>query len=1475
MYPENLTNTPLFIHAMDSHGLSNIPDNYLLVTVKIGGRLSKALIDTGAQPTVIKLSHVPIGTPIIKQELSLKGVKGPSINVCGTADIPIEVGNCVFTQNCVVVEDSQIDFPAHSDLIMGANFIVLNNLDISSSHWALLKEGNILQHFEPAQVDGKLFSKADMDYAQGSNFYNPESEVEYDMEEETAISRSSSDRGQNNRNHIVGRAPNNLNKFYPYESLKDVNSQNFAKGSKRRLTNPKHPSTLEEDCSPEEYSIAAVAYREVPAKQLTLVDINITDGEGLSAPIESLYKLHGGIIAPGVILLEGVTTPVNAVAIMNFNNESFILDKGIPFSSASKVETEQVLEVNSISSDCSFDKPEVYTLMALSSITEEAYITNAEYNSEPDNLEDAMRYDPSEISTEEVKYDKNRFHKLLSYINAEDWKLTREQRKAAYKVLFRMQRAFNLPNEALPKTHLIEHDIQLVDQDKAVFVKPRWTPIHQRPHIEKEVKGLLKHELAKTTDSKHSSPVVLVKKKAHGKYRLAVDYRVLNKHTVPLYFPINHIEEVVMRVANSRVHSTVDLRQGFHQVGMTVRSQPITAFSCHLGHFMMTRMPFGLVNAPHTMNRLMSQVFEEVTDFVAHFFDDVFVHSDTIEEHIGHLEAALGKLVDANLQASAEKCKFFTSEVSVLGHVAGQGHIKPGLDKMEAIRDFPVPKTRTKVRGFLGLTGFFRKFVRNYAFISKPLTLLTSEVVPFEWKQAQQEAFDLLKKHLLSDPILRSPDFGRAWFLLTDACDIGIGAWIAQRYDGQLHPVAFFSRQLKKNELGLKRDAMELECLAVIEGLKKFRPIIWGQKIIILSDNSALTWLFSKSNYKSARLTRWALAVQGFNVDILHYPGVLNRVSDALSRNPVVEVNEDMESKATSILEACDNLNISLIGVFPKVKPPRQQEVIRRINSLRSNEQDIEETDIDQAWTIEELLKEQGKDILLKPVIEFINQPTEINRMKVDPNIKNLEDYFIDNSGILFVRLNDKKAELRESEELVVIPHSLQQIAISIIHNTVIGGHAAAERTLFAVRRRFFWRHMYAAIKKFCDGCKTCQVNKGRAHPKQMLRKFPVPDKCFETVSTDLIGPLPVTSNGNRYILVITCFLSRYCVVKALPDKSANVVAHGLWEVFCEHCCPSILYSDSGAEFRNSVLKEMVHNFRVRHVRVAVQHPASNGLTERKNSAILMALKCFMHLNDWDRCLPTAQLATNAAYCSSIGDSPFFVYRGKDPELPYTRFTKPKFSYAETLNFEQERQRREHFVMERVKEKLLEAADKTCRQKAKHCKNKTLRVDDRVFCRRIQKKGESKLIPKWQGPYRILSQKNPNVYKLRDLRTGKTTEQHIENIKEKVIMTRESEIPLEECPEARLPFTKDVETDLLPKSHRKHIPEGSVGDDYEDTSYHLDTPDNYDQNMVPTAPAAKLVTQKCRKKAKRTTQEDKSRSQNQPRRSARLKACGL
>ena len=466
-------------------------ENYLILGINIGSQDARGLLDTGAQPSVLKESLVPPGTPIIKQKWFIKGVQGPKIEVIGSADIPIQIGDLTFIQNCLIIEDKAIDFPANTDLIIGTNFIVLNQLDIVVSNWALYQKGRFIQHLEPSYVDGVLFG-ADQDYIQHcSDFTAPQSKLEGDGNRRVDESCSSFDEGPEN---IVRKPRLQKNKsvrfarFYPEECMLKENlpEENF----KPEVINIPPPQQSNKVGQPQivEYDIACIANVEIPSKQMCFVEVAVLDGEGRTAPKNGSYTVNGGLMAPGAIAIDGVIDNKGRIAIMNFNAENLQLQRGIPIVKARKIEEPDMLTVGCNAEDI-VKKPDLYTLMAISSITEEAYVSSEEYNSEPDNLQEALQYDPTTITTKEVVYDEKRWRKLLKMLRADTWKLTKQQRRAIEEVLFYEQESFNLEGEPLPLTNVLQHDIQLIDENKVVFVKPRWTPIHQRPSIEAEVKA--------------------------------------------------------------------------------------------------------------------------------------------------------------------------------------------------------------------------------------------------------------------------------------------------------------------------------------------------------------------------------------------------------------------------------------------------------------------------------------------------------------------------------------------------------------------------------------------------------------------------------------------------------------------------------------------------------------------------------------------------------------------------------------------------------------------------------------------------------------------------------------------------------------------------------------------------------------------------------------------------------------------------
>lgn len=328
---------------------------------------------------------------------------------------------------------------------------------------------------------------------------------------------------------------------------------------------------------------------------------------------------------------------------------------------------------------------------------------------------------------------------------------------------------------------------------------------------------------------------------------------------------------------------------------------------------------------------------------------------------------------------------------------------------------------------------------------------------------------------------------------------------------------------------------------------------------------------------------------------------------------------------------------------------------------------------------------------------------------------------------------------------------------------------------------------MEKQIKRFADSCTSCHKFKGTTHPKVTNRRYPIPPAPWSTMAIDLVGPLPETQDGNKFILVCVDHLTRYTAATALKTKSAKEVALALVAVFCEQGFPQILLSDNGKEFDNSLIKELAVIMNFSHRKICAYHPSSQGLVERKNGTLLIALRQLYHERpqDWDSCLRWAVLAVNSAYCSSIGDSPYFTLKHRDPDIPFHLCSTPQTSSKtpqQTVSEEKERAKAAYDI---VKSKLLEAADRNARENAKKAKSSKIAVDQRVYIKYIKKKkGDNKLSPRFDGPFRVISQKSPHVFKLKNLTNNKVIEAHVENMK----IVQEDVAPLDIFPTARLPL---------------------------------------------------------------------------------------
>lgn len=384
--------------------------------------------------------------------------------------------------------------------------------------------------------------------------------------------------------------------------------------------------------------------------------------------------------------------------------------------------------------------------------------------------------------------------------------------------------------------------------------------------------------------SEWCSPVVIIFKK-DGSLRICIDFRKLNAISEFDAYPMPRIEDLLEKIGAAQYITTLDLCKGYWQVPLEETSRPYTAFRTPAGLFQFTVMPFGLHGAPATFQRLMDKLLQGCDGYSAAYLDDVVIFSHTREEHMQHLSEVLGRIHKAGLTLNPSKCEWARQETRYLGYQVGRGEVRPQLDKVEAIQNCPRPRTKKEVRAFLGLVGWYRRFVPQFATMAAPLTTLLgkNQRNPVIWTAACEQAFQGLKTCLCSTPVLWSPDFKKQFLVQVDASKSGLGAVLVQGDPGEEHPILYLSRKLLPRETNYS--TVEKEALAIKWALEKLRYYLLGREFVLETDHRALTWIQSMKDHNS-RLTRWYLSLQPFRFTIRHRPGTLNVVADYLSRLP-------------------------------------------------------------------------------------------------------------------------------------------------------------------------------------------------------------------------------------------------------------------------------------------------------------------------------------------------------------------------------------------------------------------------------------------------------------------------------------------------------------------------------------------------------------------------------------------------------------
>ncbi|MCG8078888.1 MAG: DDE-type integrase/transposase/recombinase, partial [Candidatus Thiodiazotropha taylori] len=936
--------------------------------------------------------------------------------------------------------------------------------------------------------------------------------------------------------------------------------------------------------------------------------------------------------------------------------------------------------------------------------------------------------------------------------------LSEEQLTKVKEVLNDWSHIFSKGLTDLGKTNLVKHSIKLTDNTP--FKDPyRRIPPAMYEEVKQHLKDMLEADAIRPSESPFSSNVVLVRKK-DGSLRFCIDFRKLNSRTIRDAYTLPRIDDTIDTLMGAKFFSKLDLRSGYWQVEMEEDDKKKTSFSeGSLGVFECNRMAFGLTNAPATFQRLMERCMGELNlKECLIFLDDILIFSDTFEEHIKRIQAVFSRLHEHGLKLKPSKCEFFKTSVKYLGHVVTENGVETDPDKIKALVEWPVPHNVKTLRSFLGFAGYYRRFIRDYAKIAKPLNDLLighptnkqtlnkkkkkKKSTPWQWGEMQQKSFDTLKSKLSSPPVLAYADFKKPFIVHTDASTEGLGAVLYQEQAGTERVIAYASRGLRHSERNYPAHKLEFLCLkwAVSE---KFHDYLYGNQFLVCTDNNPLTYVLSSAKL-DATGHRWLAALSTYNFSLKYKSGKSNSDADGLSRRPH-ECTEIFSDVVKAVCEAyttnrrpcpyAENYVVTSSSVLAETVD----------SNIESN--DFESTDINTV----EWAKEQLNDLSIARVLHFVKSghfPTKNQLSSEDPEVlrylRHWKNLYMHN-GVL----HRETVINGEKFQQLVLPMRFRALVLKHLHDDI--GHQGQERTLSLVRSRFFWPGFELDVQNKVKNCDRCIKRKVSPKPSAELVNI-VSTQPLELVCIDFLS-LERSKGGYEHILVITDHFTRYAQAFPTRNQLAKTTAKVIFENFIVHYgFPARLHSDQGRNFESSVIKELCSLAGVQKSRTTPYHPMGNGMVERFNQTLLNMLGTLEdhQKEDWKSFVAPLVHAYNATRHDSTGFSPYFLMFGRHPRLAVDAFLGLSSSQDPPIAS------REHYAT-KLKKRLQFAykmASKEAEKSALHQKSQydskvresTVDIGDRVLIRKVGLKGKNKLADKWDKyPYIVIAQPDRSI----------------------------------------------------------------------------------------------------------------------------------
>lgn len=928
--------------------------------------------------------------------------------------------------------------------------------------------------------------------------------------------------------------------------------------------------------------------------------------------------------------------------------------------------------------------------------------------------------------------------------------LNDDQSEQVARLLNQFSNSFSKGPEDIGKTNVVQHKIN-TGEHAPIKQSPRRVPLQRKETVRTHIDQMMKNGKIEESSSPWASPIVLVAKK-DGTTRFCIDYRKLNDVTIKDSYPLPKIDESLDMLGGSTWFSTLDLASGYWQIEMAEEDKGKTAFVTNCGLYQFNVMPFGLCNAPATFERLMECILRGLQWHTCLIYlDDVIVHASSFKVHIQRLEVILQRLQAAGLKLSPKKCNLFKTEVAYLGHRITSEGIRTDPNKIKAVRDWPQPQNLTEVRSFLGLCAYYRRFIQGFATIAKPLHRLTEKGKRFSWDDESEQAFQRLKRALIEAPVLTYPERDGLFIIDSDASQFGIGAVLSQEQGGNERVISYFSRTLSKAERQYCVTRKEL--LAVVCAVKQFHHYVYGRRFLVRTDHGALRWLINFKN-PEGQLARWIEILDTYDVQIQHRPGRVHQNADALSRRPCGPCSHCERKEANDRHQksehTCDeNMNSNITeDEFPKCMVITGQSAEKCPNQPWFN-----------SWSNTELIALQGEDPDIQLIAKWKNDATEKPPWEdVSSKSNAARNYWLKweelvlREGVLYRKFEADGGDIWWQ---LVVPKGIRAEVLCLAHDHRLSGHMRVRKTLQRLRPKFYWSGYRRDIERYCQQCEQCSTRKGTSKYRANMGTYLV-GSPMQRCAMDIMGPLPMTHNGNKYILVISDYFTKWTEAFAIPNQEARTVATILVQEFvCRYGVPRELHTDQGRQFESALFQEMCRLLDIEKTRTTSFHPQSDGMVERFNRTLkdMLAAVVAPDQKDWDTWLPYLMMAYRSAVHTSTGFTPTELMLGRNVTLPLDLLLPkpPDDNPICTTDFadQLEGKMKEVYEVARSRLQMSNAKQKTLYDRKAHIHQ--YNEGDCVWLRdEARKKGISpKLQNQWIGPCLVLKRISDVNYKIK------------------------------------------------------------------------------------------------------------------------------